>query len=121
MNKITLGKIDSVKISPAHALFSIRRRGVGLAVGHLLARSSTSGSANSFVVLRGSRISAMKPASLSAGYLSLRENLIKWGVVAKSKDGALRFTQDWIFDSPSAAACVVLASSANGNDEWLLV
>ncbi len=35
-----------------------------------------------------------------------------------SKDNRLIFTSDYIFSSPSAAAGVVLARSANGWTEW---
>lgn len=50
-------------------------------------------------------------------YYLQRQELIKEGVLEK-KTGHYRFTRDWLFNSPSAAAAVCLGSSANGLVEW---
>lgn len=51
------------------------------------------------------------------GYYLQRQELIKEGVLEK-KTGHYRFTRDWLFGSPSAAATVCLGSSANGLTAW---
>jgi hypothetical protein len=47
----------------------------------------------------------------------LRAALVKNGVLTPSGD-AYVFAQDYIFASPSTAACVILGRSANGRIEW---
>ncbi|MGH8830021.1 MAG: DUF4357 domain-containing protein [Polaromonas sp.] len=47
----------------------------------------------------------------------VRQELIANGVLAREGD-AYRFTQDYVFSSPSTAAAVVLGRSANGRIEW---
>jgi uncharacterized protein DUF4357 len=47
----------------------------------------------------------------------LRQELVGNGVMVA--DGAgYRFSQDYVFSSPSAAATVILGRSANGRTEW---
>lgn len=74
-----------------------------------------------FVVKAGSDASAtINEKSLSAGYASLRENLIGKGVLL-TKDGPdnlLTFAVDYAFTAPSAAAAVVVGNNASGNAMW---
>ncbi len=51
------------------------------------------------------------------GMYDLRQELIGNGVLVREGDG-YRFTQDYVFSSPSTAAAVVLGRSANGRVEW---
>ncbi len=51
------------------------------------------------------------------GYLKLRKALIKEGILQPHTDG-LRFTQDHIFNSPSAAAAVCAGRGASGPEVW---
>ena len=51
------------------------------------------------------------------GYYLQRQELIKAGVLEKKTDH-YRFTRDWLFGSPSAAAAICLGRSANGLVEW---
>lgn len=51
------------------------------------------------------------------GMFELRQELIGNGVLAPEGDH-FRFTQDYVFSSPSTAAAVVLGRSANGRIEW---
>jgi hypothetical protein len=51
------------------------------------------------------------------GMFDLREELIGNGVLQRDGDH-FRFTQDYVFSSPSTAAAVVLGRSANGRIEW---
>jgi hypothetical protein len=77
-----------------------------------------------FVVKSGSQaVSAAVPSMQQhvPGMYELRQELISNGVLGlidgeKSHD--YRFTQDFVFSSPSTAAAVVLGRSANGRIEW---
>ena len=73
-----------------------------------------------FVVLEGSQAMGETAPSMEhrvGGYFDLRNELIESGVLSV-KQGALRFSQDYSFKSPSAAASVVLGRAANGRTEW---
>jgi len=52
-----------------------------------------------------------------AGYYRLRQDLNDDEVLEKTTSG-YRFTRDWLFASPSAAASVCLGRGANGLTEW---
>lgn len=49
--------------------------------------------------------------------LDMRESFVKRQLLHE-KDGVYRLTQDYVFDSPSTAAGVLLGRSANGRIEW---
>ncbi|MDX2110952.1 MAG: GIY-YIG nuclease family protein [Verrucomicrobiota bacterium] len=73
-----------------------------------------------FIVHKGSF--AVKDVVLSlsrydGGVLSLRTELMMSGVLIQDVLG-LQFTQDYLFNSPSQAAGVVLGRSSNGRIEW---
>jgi hypothetical protein len=72
-----------------------------------------------FVVFAGSQAVKKKDEAPSIlGYLrELRSALVKQGVL-EDAGSVYRFTQDYIFSSPSTAAGVILGRSANGRDEW---
>ena len=70
-----------------------------------------------FVVFSGSTARAVEVPSATSFVTGLRAQLIAEGVIAG--DGpSLRFTRDYLFSSPSAAASAVLARNANGRTEW---
>jgi hypothetical protein len=77
-----------------------------------------------FVVKAGSQAVAAAVPSMQQhvrGMFELRQELIGNGVLALDAAGAAqgyRFTQDYVFSSPSTAAAVVLGRSANGRIEW---
>ncbi|MCD5340612.1 GIY-YIG nuclease family protein [Arthrobacter sp. AK04] len=50
--------------------------------------------------------------------VKLRARLVERGVLAVERNGRMAFTRPYTFDSPSAAAAVVLGRSANGLVEW---
>lgn len=50
-------------------------------------------------------------------YKKLREELLEMGRLAKRTD-VLVFLEDYVFDSPSAAAAIVQGRSASGPNEW---
>lgn len=67
------------------------------------------------VVLKGSNLKNNVLSSLSNGYKNLRERLIKTNVI-DSKN--LIFLKDCEFNSPSAAAAVILGIAVNGRRKW---
>jgi hypothetical protein len=69
------------------------------------------------VVLKGSRAASAVTDSISGGYRKLRDRLIAQSVLVADGE-SLRFAQDWLFTSPSAAACVVVGYPINGRDAW---
>ena len=72
-------------------------------------------------VVQASSFSVSVAAASAEEYFSnvreLRANLIQSGVLVTDSD-KLRFTQDFTFNSPSLASCVVLGRSSNGRTEW---
>lgn len=66
-----------------------------------------------FLVLKGSVMADSVTPSLPGTLNSLREDLVNKGVVVANK-----FTEDYIFSSPSYAAAVVMGRNANGLTEW---
>ena len=71
---------------------------------------------DTFVVYAGSKISSDTTDGFPQNYASLRNTLIAKGTIINNV-----FVKDYIFSSPSAAACVVLGRSANGRKEWALL
>jgi hypothetical protein len=68
-------------------------------------------------VLAGAVARGQEFPGMSPGYRALRADLIARGVLRNGPDG-LTLTEDWVFDSPSAAATVLLGSTANGWRVW---
>ena len=65
----------------------------------------------------GSVARAETVSSIHPWLAALRADLVENGVLVVTPDG-LAFTQDYVFDSPSAAAGVLLGSAANGRTMW---
>ena len=74
-------------------------------------------SEDGFVVFEGSKCNLMEPNPAVAWIPNLRKKLIQDGILAQ-QNNVLVFTSDYIFASPSAAAAVILARSANGWTQW---
>ena len=72
-----------------------------------------------FVVFKGSKAAGSTVASITPSFLTLRQKLIKEGVLVDKGD-YFEFPDDYIFSSPSTAACMVLGRNANGLTEWKL-
>ena len=70
-----------------------------------------------FRVFKDSIARAAEVKSIHTWLSELRADLQKNGVLANHHLG-LRFTQDYVFDSPSAAAGVLLGRATNGRTEW---
>jgi hypothetical protein len=71
-----------------------------------------------FVIRKGSSARVKEVPSLADGYRDLRHKLRQDGVLAEGGDGLLRFTLDYPFDSPSAAASMVTGTNVNGRVTW---
>lgn len=71
-----------------------------------------------FVVLAGSSWRVEATASFDT-YVKLREQIIASGKLEPADAGFLRFTEDVEFNSPSAAASVLIGSNINGRDAWV--
>ncbi|TKD01988.1 GIY-YIG nuclease family protein [Polyangium fumosum] len=73
-----------------------------------------------FVVRKGSTARTTEVDSLNKGYRDLRRRLKDSGVLAPVPNDAtlLTFTQDFAFDSPSAAAAAVTGTGLNGRAHW---
>jgi len=87
---------------------------------HLNAKGITSRgyeSGDGFVVMSGSQAVGSEVPSVPPTVAELRRNLVQKGVL-KETGGVLTFTDNYLFNSPSLAAGVVLGRSANGRTEW---
>jgi hypothetical protein len=75
-------------------------------------------SSRGFVVREGSQaVKDAVPSMETHSYSTLRNTLIQNGVL-EDAGSCLAVTQDYIFDSPSAAAAALLGRVANGRTEW---
>ena len=77
-------------------------------------------STQGFVVKAGSQAAAILVPSMHKhfpGFVAWREELIGMGVLAQ-QGAHYVFTQDYVFNSPSAASDMVLGRSSNGRVEW---
>jgi hypothetical protein len=74
-------------------------------------------SPNGFTVLKGARGRRDFTASSPDALIRTREQLIRQGVLAK-QDNQVELLQDYEFKSPSQAAGLLLARSANGWLDW---
>jgi len=72
---------------------------------------------NGFLVFKGSIANLQESNTAGSWVIGMRKDLIKKGIL-KKKENVLIFTDDYIFNSPSASAAVVLARRANGWTEW---
>ena len=72
-----------------------------------------------FIVTAGSTARVKEVDSLGGTYRTLRKTLHAAGVlVASDQPHLFKFTQDYGFDAPSAAAAVVAGTSVNGRAAW---
>lgn len=75
-------------------------------------------SEDGFVVRVGSAAKAAETETLGGAYVTLRSELKSKGVLVEQSD-KLSFTQDYAFNSSSAAAAVVSGSQRSGPRTWL--
>jgi hypothetical protein len=74
-----------------------------------------------FVVLKGSTARAESVSSAHRYISTKRQAMLASGVLVPEGDTSLRFTEDYLFDSPSGAAMLVLGRTANGWKDWKTV
>lgn len=71
-----------------------------------------------FVVFKGSPLkTTVAPSAEEAGVTRKRSDLLNQKVLVSTGDG-LRFARDFTFDSPSAAAMLLLGNVTSGRTEW---
>ena len=70
-----------------------------------------------FLVFAGSLARPDEVPSIHAWGTRMRKTLIESGVLIPA-DGGFQLVKDYVFDSPSQAAMVLLGRSANGRIEW---
>lgn len=70
-----------------------------------------------FIVLEGSE-ALTGTGYVQQSYGGLKEKLVTDGILVPHGDGKLKFVKPWPFNSPSAAAAVVLDRNSNGRTEW---
>ncbi len=75
-------------------------------------------SAEGFVVLAGSQVVKETVPSIQSYLVLNRTSLMERGVL-EDNGTSMRLRQDFTFDSPSAAAGVLLGRSVNGRAEWM--
>lgn len=73
---------------------------------------------NGFVVFKGSVAMATHVKSMENGLIRKRDELVTSKVLVPVGAGTLRFTKDYEFTSPSAAAAIILGSNVNGWNAW---
>ncbi|HTV46919.1 MAG TPA: GIY-YIG nuclease family protein [Phycisphaerae bacterium] len=71
-----------------------------------------------FVVLKGSTARAKSVSSAHKYISTKRQAMLDSGVLVPDGELSLRFTEDYLFDSPSGAAKLILGRNANGWTEW---
>lgn len=72
-----------------------------------------------FIVRSGSLARAQWSANQQQhSYQKLHQHLMVHGILQAAGSGLLRFEQDYVFPSPSAAAAIVLGRSDNGRLSW---
>ncbi|WP_341220692.1 GIY-YIG nuclease family protein [Polaribacter atrinae] len=70
-----------------------------------------------FLVHKGSKSTIIEANAIGVWVSRLRKQLLE-DVILKDENGVYVFQQDFIFNSPSAAAATVLARAANGWTSW---
>lgn len=71
-----------------------------------------------YIVIKGSEGRKKLSNSCTETYRNLRRKLLETEIMIEKND-KLIFTEDAVFNSPSAAANMVLGRNSNGNTEWI--
>jgi hypothetical protein len=74
-----------------------------------------------FIVQKGSTARKRNVDSLQPSYQNMRKRLLESGILVPQGPDLLVFTQDFVFESPTAAAVAVAGTSLNGRDQWKVV
>ncbi len=70
-----------------------------------------------FLIFKNSKANLEESKTAGTWVTGMRKNLIEKGIL-KQDGSVLIFTEDYLFNSPSASAAVILARRANGWTEW---
>lgn len=70
-----------------------------------------------FLVFKNSKASSTIVNSMSPNFITFRQKLIDDGVIV-DKGEFFEFSDDYIFNSPSTAAVMIMGRNANGLTEW---
>jgi hypothetical protein len=70
-----------------------------------------------FLVFKNSKANLEESKTAGSWVLGMRKNLLEKGIL-KQESSVLVFTEDYLFNSPSASAAAILARRANGWTEW---
>lgn len=71
-----------------------------------------------YIVLKKSKAVINNRPSCSARIKKIREELLDKGILINKENKFYEFTQNYIFDSPSAAGAVIVGGSINGQESW---
>jgi hypothetical protein len=82
-----------------------------------LAKATGEYTEEGLVVFSNSTCNIDEASGLGSWVINLRKKLVDNKILIK-ENNVYKFTNDYVFSSPSAAAAVVLARSANGWTEW---
>lgn len=82
-----------------------------------LTEATGADTADGFLVRAGARGRAQAVPSMQEWLKNIRDGLLKEQILVPDGD-QLNLTQDYLFDSPSSAAGVLLGRAANGRAEW---
>ncbi len=120
-----LDNFDSIKLlisTLGYPLFDNRKESVSKKQQALYckgkkANASAYATNEGYLVLKGSVANLKESKTVGAWVINMRKKMITDGVLLEEGD-VLTFTKDHLFSSPSGAAAIVLARSANGWIEW---
>lgn len=71
-----------------------------------------------YIVLKKSKAVINNRPSCSARIKKIREELVDKGILINKENKFYEFTQNYIFDSPSAAGAVIVGGAINGQESW---
>ncbi|MGB7978504.1 MAG: GIY-YIG nuclease family protein [Chlamydiales bacterium] len=80
--------------------------------------ASGSESPEGFLVHKESQATFIEAPSIPPGIKALRSTLIERGILTKLETNTFKFSQNYLFSSPSTASSVILGRSSNGRLEW---
>ncbi len=70
-----------------------------------------------FLVFKGSKAASTIVSSMTPSFIIFRQRLIDEGILV-DKGEYFEFSEDYIFNSPSTAAVMIMGRNANGLTEW---
>lgn len=94
--------------------------GVGLTLKWENAVATCIAKDGAFIVQKGSTARTKNVDSLQPSYFAMRKQLVDAGVLAPQGQELYVFTQDYVFESPTAAAVAVSGTSLNGRERWFV-